>query len=118
MNRYPYTSGHMMVIPRRHIANIGDLDPDESTELWQMINHGDAAVRKTFDPDGVNVGINQGRAAGAGIPAHLHVHIVPRWASDTNFMTTIAETRVIPEPLNRSHERLAATWPSVATDRA
>jgi diadenosine tetraphosphate (Ap4A) HIT family hydrolase len=118
MNRYPYTSGHMMVIPRRHLANIGDLDADESAELWLMINQGDAAVRKTFDPDGVNVGINQGRAAGAGIPAHLHVHIVPRWASDTNFMTTIAETRVIPEPLNRSHQRLAETWQSLTTGRA
>jgi diadenosine tetraphosphate (Ap4A) HIT family hydrolase len=113
MNRYPYTSGHMMVIPRRHVANIGDLDSDESAELWLMINQGDAAVRTAFDPDGVNIGVNQGRAAGAGIPAHLHVHIVPRWASDTNFMTTIAETRVIPEPLDRSHQRLSATWQSL-----
>ncbi len=110
LNLYPYTSGHMMVIPKSHVANLGDLSNDESRELWAMINRADAAVRKAFNPDGVNVGINQGRAAGAGIPAHLHVHIVPRWSADTNFMTAIADTRIIPESLSRTHSRLVEAW--------
>jgi diadenosine tetraphosphate (Ap4A) HIT family hydrolase len=110
LNRYPYTSGHMMLIPNRHVANLADLTPDESAELWTMINHGDSSVRRAYSPDATNVGINQGRAAGAGIPAHLHVHVVPRWASDTNFMTAIADTRIIPEPLERTHARLVEAW--------
>ncbi len=114
LNLYPYTSGHMMVIPRSHVANIGDLNPEESNELWEMINQADAAVRRAFQPEGVNIGINQGRAAGAGIPAHLHVHIVPRWAADTNFMTAVADTRIIPESLSNTHQRILAAWSSPA----
>lgn len=114
LNLYPYTSGHMMVIPRAHVANIGDLNADESNDLWAMINQADAAVRRAFRPEGVNIGINQGRAAGAGIPAHLHVHVVPRWSADTNFMTAVADTRIIPESLDETYRRLMAAWGTVA----
>jgi diadenosine tetraphosphate (Ap4A) HIT family hydrolase len=110
MNLYPYTSGHLMVIPERHTDGIAGLSDDESDTLWAMTRKADAAVRRTFHPDGTNVGINQGRGAGASIPDHLHVHIVPRWANDTNFMTTVADTRVMIETIHRSYERLAENW--------
>jgi diadenosine tetraphosphate (Ap4A) HIT family hydrolase len=110
MNLYPYTSGHVMVIPERHTDVIAGLSDPESDALWAMIRRADIAVRKTFHPDGTNIGINQGIGAGASIPDHLHVHIVPRWANDTNFMTTVADTRVMIETIHRSYERLAGNW--------
>ena len=112
MNLYPYTSGHLMVCPVRHTGNLGDLSDLESSALWATILRADDAIRRTFHPDGVNVGINQGRAAGASIPDHLHVHIVPRWAADTNFMTAVADTRVMIETVHRSYERLMEHWPA------
>jgi ATP adenylyltransferase len=110
MNLYPYTSGHLMVIPTAHIGRLADLPPETSTAIWDMIRRADVAVRRTFHPDGTNIGINQGRAAGASIPDHLHVHIVPRWSNDTNFMTAVADTRVMIETVQRSYERLSAKW--------
>jgi ATP adenylyltransferase len=110
MNLYPYTSGHLMVVPTPHVGELAELGAETSASMWQMIGKADAVIRSTFHPDGTNIGINQGRAAGASIPDHLHVHIVPRWANDTNFMTAVADTRVMIETVHRSFERLSTNW--------
>jgi ATP adenylyltransferase len=110
MNLYPYSSGHLLVMPTRHVPDLGSLSEDEATELWRVIRHAEAVIRRTYHPDGVNIGINQGLAAGASIPDHLHVHIVPRWTSDTNFMTAVADTRVLIETVAYSYERLSTNW--------
>jgi diadenosine tetraphosphate (Ap4A) HIT family hydrolase len=112
LNAYPYSNGHVMVLPNRAVANLEDLDDDEHDELWALVRDATVAVKAAYEPDGVNVGINLGRGAGAGVPDHLHVHVLPRWAGDTNFMTAVAETRVLPEPLSDSWTRLRAVWPS------
>ncbi|MEX2256787.1 MAG: HIT domain-containing protein [Acidimicrobiia bacterium] len=112
LNAYPYTSGHLMVVPVRHEAELDGLDPDEATALMAMTQQATAAVRSAYRPEGINVGINMGRAAGAGVPGHLHVHVLPRWSSDTNFMTSVAEARVLPEPLSKTCDRLRAAWPT------
>lgn len=111
LNAYPYGSGHLMVLPQRAFADLGDLDLETSTELWAGVTDAVAAVQAAYGPDGVNVGVNIGRGAGAGVPDHLHVHVLPRWSGDTNFMTTLAETRVLPEPLAVSGRKLRAAWP-------
>lgn len=111
LNAYPYGSGHLMVLPQRAVADLGDLDDDEAAELWVGVRRGVAAIRAAYEPDGVNVGINLGVGAGAGVPDHLHVHCLPRWSGDTNFMTTVAETRVLPEPLAVSWAKLTEHWP-------
>ena len=112
LNAYPYTSGHLMVVPLGHEANLEALDPVDAHALMAMIQDGVAALKAAYRPDGVNVGMNLGRAAGAGMPLHLHVHVVPRWVGDTNFMTSIAEARVLPESLDTTLERLRAAWPA------
>jgi diadenosine tetraphosphate (Ap4A) HIT family hydrolase len=112
LNRYPYTSGHLLVAPTRHTGDLETLPADEAAALMTMTQHATAAVKAAYSPDGVNVGINLGRAAGAGIPGHLHVHVLPRWVGDTNFLTSVAEARVLPEALDVSREKLAAAWPS------
>ena len=112
LNAYPYTSGHVLVMPRRHVRELGDLTSEEAAGLWAAVHKGVAAVKAAYHPDGLNLGLNLGRAAGAGIPAHLHVHIVPRWLGDTNFMTATAEVRVLPEALPVSWQRLRAAWGS------
>ena len=99
MNLYPYGSGHLMVAPMRHVASYVDLTDDENIALARAQMRALQAVNDAYAPDGANVGANLGRAAGAGVPGHLHVHVLPRWNGDTNFMTTIAETRVLPESL-------------------
>jgi ATP adenylyltransferase len=110
LNAYPYTSGHCMVMPVRHVGTLVDLNADEATELWGFVTHATAALGSAYVPEGLNVGANLGRAAGAGIPGHLHVHVVPRWNGDTNFMTAIGETRVVPESLAVSWRKLHAAW--------
>ncbi|MHB1508457.1 MAG: HIT family protein [Acidimicrobiales bacterium] len=110
LNAYPYAPGHLLVMPRRHLGELADLEDDESASLWTSVKAAAAAVKSAYAPDGLNVGINLGRAAGAGIPLHLHVHVVPRWYGDTNFMTATAETRVLPESLSVSWQRLRASW--------
>jgi len=112
LNAYPYGSGHLMVLPKRAVAQLEDLDPGEAAELWQGVHDAVRAVKAAYRPDGVNIGANLGEAAGAGIPDHLHIHVLPRWAADSNFMTSIAETRVLPEPLDESWRKLKAAWPS------
>jgi len=110
LNAYPYCPGHVMVLPIRHIRDLPELEPEESEELSSGVLRAAAALRTAYRPEGMNIGLNLGRSAGAGIPAHLHVHIVPRWTGDTNFMTSVAETRVLPEALGVSWARLRAAW--------
>ncbi len=99
LNRFPYTGGHMLVAPLAHVGDLRDLDDAVLLELMQMIRDGETILRKAIGPQGFNVGINIGAAAGAGLPGHLHVHIVPRWGGDTNFMAVLGDIRVIPESL-------------------
>jgi diadenosine tetraphosphate (Ap4A) HIT family hydrolase len=106
LNAYPYTSGHLMVMPYRHVAELEDLDATEASELWAGVTRAVSAVKDAYSPEGMNVGLNLGRAGGAGVPGHLHVHVVPRWAGDTNFMTAVAEARVLPESLDESAKKL------------
>lgn len=110
MNAYPYTSGHVMVAPNRHVASITDLDADEAAALMHGMQRATAALDAVYRPEGINVGANIGRAAGAGVPGHVHVHVLPRWNGDTNFMTAVAETRVLPESLRHSYDKLRAAW--------
>lgn len=111
LNAYPYTSGHLMVVPERHVADPEDLDADEAGELWAALTDAVRALKAAFRPDGINIGANLGRAAGAGVPGHFHVHVLPRWAADTNFMTAVAEARVLPEALPVTWEKLRRAWP-------
>jgi ATP adenylyltransferase len=112
MNAYPYTSGHLMVAPLRHEGTLAGLTHDEAADVMRLVQDANVALMAAYRPDGLNVGANIGRAAGAGIPGHVHVHVLPRWAGDTNFMTTVAEARVLPEPLGLSYEKLRAEWPA------
>jgi ATP adenylyltransferase len=111
LNAYPYASGHLMVMPARHVGELELLEADESTELWSATQAGVRALKAAYAPDGLNLGLNLGRAAGAGIPAHLHVHAVPRWGGDTNFMTSVASLRVLPEAITESWSKLRRAWP-------
>jgi ATP adenylyltransferase len=111
LNAFPYTSGHLMVMPRRHVGELEDVEADEATTLWEVLADAVRALKSAYSPDGINVGVNLGRSAGAGVPGHFHVHCVPRWDGDTNFMTTLAETRVLPESLPTTYDKLRAAWP-------
>ena len=111
LNAFPYASGHLMVVPNRHVGSLGGLTDAEGTEMWSTLRRAVAALEAAFGPEGINLGANLGEAAGAGIPRHLHLHAVPRWVGDTNFMTAVADTRVLPETLASSWERLTAAWP-------
>jgi ATP adenylyltransferase len=111
MNAYPYTSGHLMVAPVRHEGTLVGLDVPEASALMLATRRATAAIEAAYRPEGQNVGVNLGRAAGAGIPGHVHVHALPRWAGDTNFVTSVADIRVMPESLRSSYEKLRAAWP-------
>jgi ATP adenylyltransferase len=111
LNAYPYASGHVLVMPLRHTGALAGLTDGESAELWWAAQRAVATTEAAYDPDGLNMGANLGRAAGAGLPAHVHLHVLPRWAGDTNFMTSVAETRVMPETLQLSWKRLTDAWP-------
>ncbi len=111
LNAYPYGTGHLMVMPRRAVADLEALEADEAAELWAGVTDAVVAIKAAYGPDGVNIGMNLGAGSGAGVPDHLHVHVLPRWLADTNFMTAVAETRVLPEPLGISWEKLRAAWP-------
>ena len=106
LNLYPYNNGHLMVVPNRHVANLQGLTAEERDELMRFTRDGEAALTEAYKPQGINVGINLGRSAGAGVVDHLHVHMVPRWTGDTNFMAVIGETRVLPEDLAATKQRL------------
>jgi len=110
LNRYPYNNGHVLVAPRRHVANLWDLSSEELRELFSLVSLGSQVLAKEYRTEGMNIGMNLGKAAGAGIVGHLHVHLVPRWAGDTNFMTPVRETRVLPESLLETRRRLSAVF--------
>jgi ATP adenylyltransferase len=112
LNAYPYNNGHLLVVPNRAVAQLEDLEPAEMSELWAVVRDAVVALKVAYRCEGVNVGLNLGAAAGAGVPDHLHVHVLPRWSGDTNFMTAVAETRVLPEPLGVTWEKLHDSWPS------
>jgi ATP adenylyltransferase len=110
LNLYPYSNGHLMVVPNRHLATLEDLDEATLIELMTVTQQCLALLRMAYKPEGFNVGFNVGTAAGAGIADHLHQHIVPRWVGDTNFMSTLAETRVIPEWIDQTYAELRLLW--------
>ncbi len=114
LNLYPYASGHILVMPYRHVAWPADLSAAEAGELWQEIMAAITTLSRVYGPEGMNLGANLGRAAGAGIPGHFHLHALPRWNGDTSFMTTVAETRVLPESLPVTHQRISMNWCSPA----
>ena len=107
LNAFPYGSGHVLVLPKRHVQHLEDLGDDEAADFFSLLRRGVSAVKRAYGPDGLNVGFNLGRAAGAGIPQHLHGHVLPRWNGDTNFMTSIGEIRVLPESL-------PSTWAKIS----
>ena len=106
LNRYPYTNGHLMVAPFRHTGSMGDLSDAELLQINQLVRDCVSWLTEAYHPQGFNIGVNMGRAAGAGIEDHLHWHIVPRWSGDTNFMSTVGGTRVLPEALENTYERV------------
>lgn len=106
LNLYPYNSGHLMVAPSRHVASLEAASEDELSEMMRLTRLAEIALADAYNPEGVNVGINLGRPAGAGIVDHMHIHVVPRWAGDTNFMSVIGETRVLPESIADTAARL------------
>ena len=106
LNLYPYNNGHLMVVPERHVPSLAGLEPDELLEVAWLTQQAEVVLREAYAPHGINIGVNLGTPAGAGILDHLHVHLVPRWDGDTNFMTVIGETRVLPEELPLTAARL------------
>jgi ATP adenylyltransferase len=112
LNRFPYSSGHLMVAPYRHVGEFGELTNDEALEIHQLAQNGIGALAQVYGPQGYNLGWNLGRIAGAGVIDHVHQHIVPRWAGDTNFMPVLADVKVLPEHLAETRGRLAEAWPS------
>jgi ATP adenylyltransferase len=111
LNRFPYASGHLMVAPKRHVGDLGELEDEEVLELHRLTSQGLGALAETFAPQGYNLGWNLGRVAGAGVTDHVHLHVVPRWAGDTNFMPVLADVKVLPEHLAETRRKLAAAWP-------
>jgi ATP adenylyltransferase len=108
LNRYPYASGHVMAAINRHGASLEETTPEEIGEAMELVQAAVRALGLAYTPDGFNIGINQGRAAGAGVTDHLHIHVVPRWSGDTNFMPIMSDTRVLPEGLDTTYDRLLA----------
>jgi len=110
LNKFPYSSGHLMVAPYRHVGDLAALDDAEALEVHRLATHALSALAETYAPEGYNLGWNLGRAAGAGVVDHVHVHVVPRWSGDTNFMPVLADVKVLPEHLAETRRRLAAAW--------
>ncbi len=106
MNKYPYNAGHIMIVPNRHIDTPVSLNKEEQTDMFLLVNKGIEALQKALNPDGFNLGMNLGRVAGAGIDDHIHIHIVPRWNGDTNFMSTAADVKVISESINETYDKI------------
>jgi ATP adenylyltransferase len=114
LNLYPYNSGHLMVVPRRHVAALAQLTQAELTEMAELTRRCEMTLTEVYAPQGINLGMNLGRPAGAGIVDHLHVHLVPRWTGDTNFMSIVGNVRVLPEELPRTAERLRPVFQRLA----
>jgi ATP adenylyltransferase len=108
LNRYPYNNGHLMIIPHAHVASLTQLSPPQTAELMALTAISEGILQRTLQPHGFNIGLNLGSAAGAGIAAHIHMHVVPRWAGDTNYMTVVGDVRVIPQLLDDTYQILAA----------
>lgn len=115
LNRFPYTSGHVMVAPYQHTATLTEIDVETLAEMMTLTRRLETVLREAYRPDGYNIGMNLGRSAGAGIVDHLHLHVLPRWNGDVNFMTSVSDTRVLPEDLNTSYEKLAEFFRPAAT---
>ena len=116
LNLYPYNNGHLMIVPNRHVASLSVTTAAEQTDLMRLTRHAEMALSEAYSPQGINIGINLGRPAGAGVLDHLHVHLVPRWNGDTNFMTAIGNTRVLPEELSATRARLKPIFERLARD--
>jgi len=108
MNRFPYTNGHLLISPYEHKEDLNDLTEDVFNDLWRQTRDAKTVLTETMHPNGFNIGINFGLSAGAGLPAHIHMHIVPRWTGDTNFMAVLGDVRVVPESLDRTYEHICA----------
>lgn len=117
LNLYPYNNGHLMVVPNRHVGSFAEATPDELTELMWLTRDAEIALNEAYQPQGINVGVNLGRAAGAGILEHVHIHLVPRWVGDTNFMPVIGSVRVLPEALGDSARRLRPVFDRLAREQ-
>lgn len=111
LNLYPYTSGHVMVVPYDHVGTLGELDSKTMADIMNLVKQSMVAINKVYKPEGYNIGANLGAVAGAGVADHVHFHIVPRWGGDTNFMTAVAGSRVLPEDLGETRENLINAWP-------
>jgi len=111
LNRYPYTSGHVMVVPYKHASTMEDLDDASLAEVMCLVRQAITAINAVYKPEGFNIGANLGAVAGAGITNHIHFHVVPRWGGDTNFMTSVSGTRVLPEEMCDTYQRLKDAWP-------
>jgi ATP adenylyltransferase len=118
LNLYPYNNGHLMVVPNRHVASLHATTAEERNELMELTRHAEMALNEAYTPQGINMGINLGRPAGAGVLDHLHIHAVPRWNGDTNFMTVFGETRVLPETLPETRQRLQPIFERLAGGRS
>jgi ATP adenylyltransferase len=112
LNRFPYTSGHLMVVPYEHAPTLEKVAEDTLMETILLVRQAEMRLRANYQPDGLNMGINVGKAAGAGVAGHIHMHVLPRWVADANFMTSVAETRVLPEDLETTYEKLTRAWNS------
>jgi ATP adenylyltransferase len=112
LNKFPYSSGHLMIAPLRHVGELGDLDAAEAAEVHTLAVRAIAALRDVYAPEAFNLGWNLGRVAGAGVVDHVHQHVVPRWAGDTNFMPVLADVKVLPEHIAATRDRLASVWPA------
>ncbi len=116
LNLFPYTTGHLMIAPYEHVATLGEAHPEALTEMMLLARRAERHLRDVYHPHGMNVGLNLGASAGAGIAGHIHMHVVPRWQADSNFMTTIGETRVLPEDLETTYARLVCAWNAPGTE--
>jgi ATP adenylyltransferase len=116
LNLYPYNNGHLMVVPRRHVASLAEAAPGELSELMALTRRAEIALTEAYAPHGLNIGINLGRAAGAGVLDHLHIHLVPRWNGDTNFMTVVGDARVLPESLEDTVAKLRPIFERLRRD--
>lgn len=117
VNLFPYTTGHVLVVPYREVADLDGLTADETVDLWSTVTDAVRVLRSVYSPDGMNVGLNLGRPAGGSVPDHLHVHVVPRWTGDSNFMSAISNTQTLPEALVDTDAKLRAGWAEDAAAR-
>jgi len=117
VNLFPYTTGHVLVVPYREVADLDGLTGEETADLWATVTEAVRVVRSVYAPDGMNVGLNLGRPAGGSVPDHLHVHVVPRWTGDSNFMSAISNTQTLPEALVDTSAKLRAGWVTAAAGR-